>query len=350
MINVDNSYKKRIFVNKFTKEVLDLKERVENRIKEIEESDFNYSLLNAFELDINKNHISVFRYKEVIVEKIEELKLNITDINFRIKLDDIKNNIYLILVGDFSKMKFFLDNNINTLLVHRTENDKTNDFKEYQKVFEDLYKSELSSSSFKKSFFNLFDEVNACPYCNRNYINPIHKKEKFGKDNQNQAPDIEHFFPKSIYPFLSLSISNLIPSCAFCNKIKSDYDTYNTCKSPYEIKGDEIKFKFEIIDNQKRIIKVDSKDNIKNIEVLNLDDLYERVHSKYVNDIFLDVKKHPIENRKYLQKFFSLSVETQDKLYKRKFCNYYRDEDFNKQPLSKMTKDLFFHIKENEVK
>jgi len=350
MVKVDNSYKKRIFVNKSTDEVMELKKKVEDKIKEIEESGLDYNLLSAFENDVNANHLSVFKYRKEIFREVNNLLRNRTiDEDLQIQLRDIKTNIYFLLIGSFENLKIFLDSKISTSLVHRTDNDKTDSFKKYKKKFEDLYKSELSSSSFKKSFFNMFEDVNACPYCNRNFINPIYKDVKLGKDNKNQSPDIEHFYPKSIYPFLSLSISNLLPSCAFCNKIKSDYDTYDTCKSPYEIIEDDISFKFEPLNNQKRLIKVNSKNDIKNAEVLNLDDLYHEVHSKYVNDIFLATNKNPIENRKYLKKFFSLSLDTQDKLYKKKFCNYYQEKDFNKQPLSKMTKDLFFHIKENEI-
>ena len=356
MVNVDNSYQRRIFVNKFTDEVLDLKRKVEDKIKEIEEADSDYSKLNEFEednsfTDILEN-ISVFKYKKAIETQIDALDENEDiDDELKTKLQEIKENLYLILIGSFSSMKNYLNENIGTLLVHRTEEEKTASFKKYQEVFEKLYSSELSSSSFKKSFFEVFEDINACPYCNRNFINPIYKDVRLGSDNQKWSPDIEHFYPKSVYPFLSLSISNLLPSCTFCNKIKSDYDTYDTCKSPYEIKEDDITFKFESLDNKKRLIRVTSKkDNIKNVELFNLDDLYTDVHSKYVNDIFLDINKNPIENRKYLKKFFSLSLDSQDKIYKKKFCNYYKEKDFNKQPLSKMTKDLFFYIKENEVK
>lgn len=351
MVNVDNSYKRRIFINKSTDEVLVLKEKVENKIKEIEESNNDYSSLNEFENEDNANFISIYKYKESIITKIDKL---IDDNNLgqdlENELNNIKDNIYLILVGSFKNMKSFLNSKIDTQLVHRKDEEKTDDFKKYQIIFENLYKSELSSSSFKKLFFDVFDNVNVCPYCNRNFINPIYKKERLGDDNQKWSPDIEHFYPKSIYPFLSLSISNLLPSCTFCNQIKSNYDTYETCKSPYEMYDEDISFKFLPLDNQKRLISVECKNDKKNVELFNLDDLYHDVHSKYVNDIFLHINKHPMENRKYLKKFFSLSLDSQDKIYKKKFCNYYQEKDFNKQPLSKMTKDLFFHIKENEVK
>ena len=347
MIKVDNSYKKRLFINKFIDEILDLEKEVENKIKEIEENDYNYEELSSFESNTNAEHISVFKYKKEVCREINNLLRNPRiDENLKIELRDVKTNIYLILIGNFSKLKTFLDTKIDTPLVHRTNNQKTDSFKKYKKKFEDLYKNQLSSSSFKKSFFDIFKEVNTCPYCNRNFINPIYKEEILGNDNRQQSPDIEHFYPKSMYPFLSLSISNLLPSCAFCNKIKSNFDTYNNFKSPYEIQDEDIKFKFEPIDNQTRIVKVES--NFDNVKILNLDDLYEDVHSDYVNEIYSDIIKNPIENRNYLKKFFSLNIDTQEQLYKEKFRNHFKEKDFNKQPLSKLTKSLLFNIKENE--
>jgi hypothetical protein len=55
-----------------------------------------------------------------------------------------------------------------------------------------------------------------------------------------------------------------------------------------------------------------------------------------------------INNRRFLNRFFSLPLDSQERLYKRKYCNYYLEDDFNKQPLSKMTKDLFMQIREDE--
>ena len=137
-------------------------------------------------------------------------------------------------------------------------------------------------------------KVNVCPYCNRNFINPIYKENSVGTDNKNQSPDIEHFFPKSIYPFLSLSISNLLPSCAFCNKIKSDVDTFqHNCLSPYEIKNSDFRFDFSLELNQVKEVKLISKTDCKNSEILHLESLYNEVHSKYINDIFKDVLKYP---------------------------------------------------------
>lgn len=353
MIRVDNSPKNRIFTSvnlsfPRNKKVKELVEKVIQKIELIEKNPIesrNYNLLEEFE-KINKydnirNQISVFKYKKLLEDSINDL---ISKKIFIRPLKALRKDIYKILIADIESIRLYIKtlkrSNSNLLKISHSK------FKIYKDEFEDLYLKHLSgNSNLKKNFFSLFG-LNSCPYCNRNFVNPIYKNIKLGNDNKTQAPDIEHFFPKSLYPFLSLSISNLLPSCAFCNKIKSNFDTYNNFKSPYEIENEDIKFKFEPIDNQTRIVKVES--DFDNVKILNLDDLYEDVHSDYVNKIYSDIIKNPIENRNYLNKFFSLNIDTQEQLYKEKFRNYFKEKDFNKQPLSKLTKSLLYNIQENE--
>lgn len=61
-------------------------------------------------------------------------------------------------------------------------------------------------------------KVNVCPYCNREYTFTIgNTKEK------KVRPEIDHFFPKSEYPYLSCSLYNMIPSCHICNHGKQEF-------------------------------------------------------------------------------------------------------------------------------
>lgn len=57
--------------------------------------------------------------------------------------------------------------------------------------------------------------VKVCPYCNRMYTTTL-----FGENRI--RPDFDHFYPQSKYPYLSVSLFNLIPSCSMCNRKKSD--------------------------------------------------------------------------------------------------------------------------------
>lgn len=331
MISVDNSDEKRVFH-------LIEKENEPNFIKfknEIIESikNKNYSNLDTLKNNEYAKQFSVFIFHKKIQSEISKIKNPI----IRNQLQSL--DWFKVLVGSFEEIKELIKKN-EYILAQR--NPELADFKQYKVIFEKLYKDQLSGNEkLKKQFFNLFENINVCPYCNRNFVNPIYKENSVGGDNKNQSPDIEHFFPKSIYPFLSLSISNLLPSCAFCNKIKSDVDTFReNCLSPYEIENSDFRFDFTLNTNQVKKIKLISKTDCKNSEILHLESLYNGVHSKYINDIFENDLKYTQKNKDFLDKFKILTEED----YKKVFRNYYKEEDFNKQPLSKMTKDLYNQI------
>ncbi|AFL67361.1 hypothetical protein [Sulfurospirillum barnesii] len=359
MIKVDNSAKRRIFTESKTQKVLSLKAQIEKKIETLEANrTYNYDkALCKFEKELNSKNLSVFKFKNAIELKIDELLQPQQQLSesFKRELQKLKKSLYLILVGDISQIRFFIkqlrDN--GSLLIHlycdETNHPKSNDYKKFQEIFEDLYKKELSNHSIKKSFFEMFEDINVCPYCNRNFINPIYKKTKIGCDNETQSPDIEHFFPKSMYPFLSLSISNLLPSCSFCNKIKSNVDTFNNCKSPYEI-DNKIDFLFEFNQDAQDINKrnVTVKTKLNNSEILHLENLYNEVHLHYINDIYFDVFSHPEKYLNELSSTLKADESEQRKWYKSFFRNYADEADFNKHPLSKLTKDLFNHL--NSVK
>lgn len=72
--------------------------------------------------------------------------------------------------------------------------------------------------------------ITVCPYCNRNYIHTS------STENGKTRPELDHFFMKSKYPFLSISLYNLIPSCHICNSnLKGTKDFYkDEHLHPYE--------------------------------------------------------------------------------------------------------------------
>lgn len=52
--------------------------------------------------------------------------------------------------------------------------------------------------------------IDICLYCNNENIQPRGKKVVY-------RPDLDHFHPKSKFPFLATTIANLVPSGTFCN-------------------------------------------------------------------------------------------------------------------------------------
>lgn len=62
-------------------------------------------------------------------------------------------------------------------------------------------------------------KINVCPYCNREYIFTYDDEKK----NKKTLAEMDHFYPKSKYPYLSCSLYNLIPSCHTCNHGKREF-------------------------------------------------------------------------------------------------------------------------------
>lgn len=67
-----------------------------------------------------------------------------------------------------------------------------------------------------KGQFYKASSVNVCPYCNHTDIGTI--KEPDGTTTV--KGDLDHFYCKSCYPYLAMSLYNLIPSCKVCNGTK----------------------------------------------------------------------------------------------------------------------------------
>jgi hypothetical protein len=202
--------------------------------------------------------------------------------------------------------------------------------------------------------------INTCPYCNRNYIHTY-----IDVDGMCRA-DIDHFYPKSRYPFLAVSLYNFIPSCHTCNSsFKSSVDTFLLPHIyPYEDTfGENVKFKTEpgtgedkvgyLLGNSDKFkITLDIRDSLIKDKVENsnctfkIEKLYD-FHKDYVQEI---IKKAKIYNEtrinELLQQYPQL-FQDRNEIIRTIFSNYIEDKELSNRPLSKLTKDILeeFNIK-----
>ncbi|MNR11145.1 hypothetical protein D3C85_1274330 [compost metagenome] len=87
-----------------------------------------------------------------------------------------------------------------------------------------------------------------CPYCNKNRIDIVNKRiVRNGETTHRLLFDIDHFYPKSRFPFFALSFYNHIPSCHACNStIKKDkIFSIETHINPYFESFDDL-YKFRL--------------------------------------------------------------------------------------------------------
>ncbi|WP_294958269.1 hypothetical protein [uncultured Fibrobacter sp.] len=137
------------------------------------------------------------------------------------------------------------------------------------KNIEDLFYESFGYENFEDGNYKINEVWNAyeftkkmnldiCPYCGRQYIFTIGDiKEKNGR------PQIDHYFPKDKYPYLSCSLYNFIPSCPLCNHQKGN--KYNVVKKDGSIKWVPYPYIdcFEEVVNGKKIEHVKFKTSFK---------------------------------------------------------------------------------------
>lgn len=204
------------------------------------------------------------------------------------------------------------------------------------------------------SGYDLATKLNmkTCPYCNRNYTVTVANGR-----NRTVRPDFDHFLPHKQYPLLALSFYNLIPSCLICNRtIKNQAKiVYGKYIHPYEEGFNDalkinffpndvdssvgIKTDYEILTITNPLQPVKANKCQKSFELFKLKEIYKESHNGEIADI---IRKHYISSGKYLeelQKAFP-SIGSIDELYRLAFGNYYLEDEFEKRPLSKLTKDI----------
>lgn len=229
---------------------------------------------------------------------------------------------------------------------------------EIQKEFERVY-TNFSNRKFGHQWAEKLG-VTVCPYCNRSYIFTVKKDARNGK----ARPQYDHFFPKSIYPYLALSMYNLIPSCAVCNGGKSNVDSFKDQKvqylNPY-VEGYGTKTVLQITPKKKKdrihsyvglaeeyTVKPESapdvdKDAAKRIQdtwdLLKLGPLYEK-HSDYIRNILRAKQIYTEEYLDQLMKSFPGAFDDMDDLRNVVYFNYLDEEEWGKRILAKLTHDL----------
>ncbi|HZO71712.1 MAG TPA: hypothetical protein VFB60_05875 [Ktedonobacteraceae bacterium] len=86
----------------------------------------------------------------------------------------------------------------------------------YEKLFSDgfpPYVADIDRKRFLKIFWDTNKKLGVCPACDGQ------------RPDMDDRCDIDHFFPKALYPFLSMRAANLVPICVECNRVyKKDKD------------------------------------------------------------------------------------------------------------------------------
>lgn len=161
-----------------------------------------------------KNQIYFANYICLIEKNYLEL-LSLKPLEFKKWIDEF-NSIFNFESLPSLDSKNQNDKNLIKDLCYRN-NCNENDIKTFaDKIVEAMRYDEYRESEYPKIINNLSWNLKTCFYCNYAGTLTIKTNSKY-----KTYYDLDHILPKSIYPFLSTSFFNFIPSCASCNRSKS---------------------------------------------------------------------------------------------------------------------------------
>lgn len=225
---------------------------------------------------------------------------------------------------------------------------------------------EAFSQTGKPYEYLLLLNVQTCPYCNRQFINTYYSK------NGKTRATLDHFYSKERYPYLALSLYNLVPSCYSCNsslkgskhfttgthihpfvqgfdglvKFTIDYTKSKNDSSLYIAEfyanADYMEIDFVYPDKADKAMKEKAK---KNIEELKLKELYQ-FHKDFVVEL---LQKEAV----YAQSGYAATLaRTYPKLFKNEhdilkmlLGTYSKTSDFHKRPLSRLLTEIAEELK-----
>lgn len=269
-------------------------------------------------------------------------------------------NIKIILGGDLTQILDIIKKVGNDSVSHFEKGSKGK-FKRHNpnEVCEDfhtimkyIFVDRMYEGLFDKGEFVDNRDLKICPYCGATSINVCYKK-----DGTPIHPPIDHFLPKSKYPFLAMNFFNLIPVCPSCNNAPSkgtinplaeDGETLYL-QHPYIF--DEALFVFDIgyngegeFNSENFSVAIDYKDNphlsIGYNNILAVEDKYRRDKAR-VKELWHRVKSTNASRLKLLEHTLGEEIEPESFLDSETILGYPINEDSSREyEKYKFSKDL----------
>ena len=216
------------------------------------------------------------------------------------------------------------------------------------KVFD--YETQISENKSRAYKLTMEQGRNTCTYCNRQYVITVG-----GKNDASRIvrPELDHWFSKELFPLMSLSLYNLIPSCSICNssikgntifRLDSHVHPYLD-ETPSE---PQFKFKYKLTKESKWEVVIDKSNDLKEknmIETFKLEDLYKHHGELEVKDILLFKYQNSDSYLKYLLKNLLVRYKYSEReVYRMMFGTEIESSSLLDRPFSKLKKDILTQL------
>jgi len=207
-------------------------------------------------------------------------------------------------------------------------------------IFRSVYGTKISKLS----------SVKTCPYCNAMLaVNVIRDRD----DSLKARLQLDHFFPKSRYPYLSISLFNLIPSCANCNHSKGNNDvnldndfhlyTEDTPVEKFKFKLNSADIIYTLLNNPNKIdisfnSTIPKYNKMVNSHKNNYD--IEGLYNTQKDIVEELIWKSQIYNQSTISDLSILTGLPEKNIKRMVIGNYIEVEDIHKRPMAKFMQDI----------
>jgi hypothetical protein len=296
----------------------------------------------------------------------ENLKSLLNNIKPRFKnhkkyIENIINKYDEILNADPIKMSLFIEE-FNLILPLSKIKEKVfgNEFIFNESVVQAMKYEDLRSVEFPEYLLN--SDLRTCVYCNAqstHTIEPLYYNNQKKKKRKKiiSKLQLDHYHPKSKYPFLSTSFFNLYPTCANCNLAKGKetalFELYTKCDDldvfNFWIEDESILGYWLNLDLEKVKINLETKNG--DIKLLqNHNELFQiqKVYDSQKDvgeELIWKSKANPKAYRTQLNKTFNKIFPDPSIIDRMIIGNYSKPEETFKRPLAKYTQDIAKQLK-----
>lgn len=230
----------------------------------------------------------------------------------------------------------------------------------FHKMVIDAMNYEMARSHYRR--YVPMMGIKTCVYCNAQYAVSFTSKS----GNEYAQFEVDHWKPKSEYPFLSISFYNFVPSCPSCNKHKTEKDLMFSFYSDSRSVADGMEydpFVFRLTDeNLSRFLSTYNSDLLK-LEFKSRDGnlLLEKDYSRFAIDEMykcfrdeaaLTIRRFLFYNNAYREqlqksygKNFSMGFNYDELIYGVPFGQ----KDVLRRPLAKMIQDIRSQLETSSV-
>jgi len=253
----------------------------------------------------------------------------------------IEYSLKELLCGDFEKLTEIKEKHKTKLQKDKSLQAFFNYDKNKSKTFRPLI-SKLQPKISK--YFEDNGNIHTCYFCNIDFINSF----KTRKNETKNGFTLDHFLDKATYPFLALSIYNLIPSCYVCNsKVKG----INAIKAPAPTSKEfdfDNKVKFRTFIKNENLLVTNEDD----FDLLLKED-FSNIYEEYINTLELNgryeyhkykviefINKRKLYPDSRIKELAQMTQQTEEKVKHDLFGEFLIGDTLHKRPLSKLTKDI----------